>query len=969
VEKTRNAALMAAVSFVALSAGAGQVQAQEVADSEEVIVTGFRASLADALTTKRDSNLIIESVTAEDIGEFPDQNVAESLQRLPGVQIDRQNGQGTRVRIRGLDQNVVVLNNEIFLSGFELFRLGEGNETQTNSLEGVPSELIGGIDVYKSPSADLLEGGLGGIVNLRTRRASTIDDYLLSLQLSGNQGDGGDTNPTGSIVGGWRLTDRFAVLASVSYDKADSQHDALGGDNRGGWEFFNQPLSDGSTQDVWSPEYRYATLRDQERERLGASLNVNFQASDSLEVNFDWMHSDIEILTSEASLKFPFATENGVYSASNFSADSNGVFLGGTLTADSAEGISFVQNAESSTDNFQISADWDNGGPLTGSVGLFYSTAEYDSISGNNDVRYTRYTVRNGTSSGLVPNATAPSALTFTYANGASPSFTPANAAQFSTPDMVFAKSHWVFAENSELENTAARVDFKWDPSFGDAAGLEIRFGARYAEREIDSEFGRYLADYSGSGEIDATALGVGDWTPFGYFQDGAIGFKYCDLLGAGTPGLPSGLSPCTGRFGDSPALITPYQTAASNPDRFESLTVGGIQALFQNRGQMSDPASWIQGLYPNTPFSFFQDPLNTFTVEEKTKIGYLEADAGEPSDGFHINAGVRFVSTELTVQSSGTPTSPLYWGTDSWNGVLRNPTPLQTTREYVDILPSVNAVFDITDQDKVRFSAARVVARQNLFNLGQGAQFNFTRVNTPGPDLNKFEFTGGNGGNPELDPFRANQFDITWERYFGSQGLVSAGLFYKSVDSFIQNDTVSRFVPDETSDAGTFGGFSQPTNGEGGKIRGVELSAQYAFENGMGFTANYTYSNSETSASNDFDTDLPIPGVSENAFNVTGYYEQGPFAGRLSYAWRDDYFVGNFGFATSVLGRYQKAYGQLDGQLSFDVMPAFQLTLEAINLTEEETEEYLQFENLPFRHLSGERRLVFGGRYLFGGE
>lgn len=967
MEKTRYAALMAAVSMVAL--GAGAAQAQEVTESDEIVVTGFRASLADALTNKRDSNLIIESVTAEDIGEFPDQNVAESLQRLPGVQIDRQNGQGTRVRIRGLDQNVVVLNDEGFLSGFEVFRLGEGNETQTNSLEGVPSELIGGIDVYKSPSADLLEGGLGGIVNLRTRRASTVDDFLLSAQLRGNQSDGTDTNPTGSLVGGWRLSDQLAILASVSYDQSDSTHDALGGDNRGGWEFFNQPLSDATTRNVWSPEYRYATLRDQERERLGASLNVNFRPTDSLEINFDWLHSDIEILTSEASLKFPFATENGVYSAANFSADSNGVFEGGTLTADSAEGISFVQNAESSTDNFQVNVDWDNGGSLTGRFGVYYSTAEYQSVSGNNDVRYTRYTVRNGTPAGLVPNAPAPAQLTFTYANGSNPTFTPANPAQFTTPGMVFAKSHWVFAENTELENTAIRADFSWDPSFGDNAGLQIRFGARWAERSIDSEFGRYLADYSGLGEVDATALGVGDWTPFGYFQDGAIGFKHCDLQGAATPGLPPGLPVCTGRFGDSPAMIQPYQTAATNPDRFETLTVGGIQALFQNRSQMSDPVAWIQGLYPSTPFTFFQDPLNTFVVEERTSVGYVEADVGEPSDRFHLNAGVRFVSTELTVNSAGTPPSPTYWGTDSWNGVLRNPTPIETTREYVDILPSVNAVFDLTDQDKVRFSAARVVARQNLFNLGQGSQFNFTRVNTPGPDLNRFEFTGGNGGNPELDPFRANQFDVTWERYFGTQGLLSAGLFYKSVDSFIQNDTVSRFVPDETSDGGTFGGFAQPTNGEGGKIRGVELAAQYAFDNGFGFTANYTYSNSETSASNDFESNLPIPGVSEHAYNVTGYYENGPFAGRLSYAWRDDYFVGNFGFATSVLGRYQSAYGQLDGQLSFDVTPAFQLTFEAINLTEEETEEYLQFENLPFRHLSGERRFVFGGRYRLGNE
>lgn len=944
-------------------------QAPAAVEEDAIVVTGFRASLADALTTKRESNLILETVTAEDIGEFPDQNIAESLQRLPGIQIDRVNGQGTRVRVRGLDQNVVVLNDEIFLSGFELFRLGEGNDTQTGSLEGVPSELIGGVDVFKSPSADLLEGGLGGIINLRTRRADSISgDYLFNAQLTGNRGEGGDFTPGGSIVAGWRLSDRLAVLGSVSYDRTDIATEVLGGDNRGGWAFFNRPLSDATTRNIYSPEYRYATHRDQERERLGASLNVNLDASDSVELNFDWFHAELDIITSEASLKFPFAGESAVYNAANLTVDTNGVFESGSLTANSAEGISFVQNATASTDNFQLSMNWDDGGPLTGDFGVYYSSADYESSSGNSDVRYTQYTVRNGTPAGFIPNATAPATLTFSYLNGANPTFTPANPGQFSTPTSVFAKSHWVFAENSQIENTALRADFSFDPSFGDSADLVIRFGARYADRQVDSEFGRYLADFHGSGELDGINFGQ-DWTGFGYFQDGAIGFKSCGLP-VGTPGRPNCGQTLTddGRFGASPALITPYQTAATNPDRFESLSVGGITALFQDRGQMNDAVGWIQALYPSTPFTFFQDPLNTFSVEEITQVAYVEADVGGPGDDYHINAGVRFVNTELTVNSSGTPPAPTYWGTDSWNGTLRNPTALENTREYVDILPSLNAVFDLNDDDKVRFSAARVVARQNLFQLGQGAQFNFTRVTDVGsPDLNRFQFTGGNGGNPELNPFRANQFDIAWEHYFGEQGLLAAGVFYKSVDSFIQNDTVSRFVPDETVDGGTAGSFAQPTNGEGGKIRGVELTAQYAFANGFGFTANYTFSDSETSAFNDFDSDLPIPGVSQHAYNLTGYYENGPFAGRLSYAWRDEYFVGNFGFATSVLGRYQKAYGQLDGQVSFDVTDALQISLEGINLTEEDTEEFLQYENLPFRYLSGDRRIMVGARYRLG--
>ena len=157
-------------------AGAQPALAQQEAASDQIMVTGFRASLADALSNKRDSNLIIESITAEDIGKFPDQNIAESLQRLPGVQIDRENGQGTKVRIRGLDQNITVLNGETFLTGLEAFTLGEGSDRFNDSLESIPAELLGGVDVYKSPNASLVEGGMGGLIDLKTRSPLDFDE-------------------------------------------------------------------------------------------------------------------------------------------------------------------------------------------------------------------------------------------------------------------------------------------------------------------------------------------------------------------------------------------------------------------------------------------------------------------------------------------------------------------------------------------------------------------------------------------------------------------------------------------------------------------------------------------------------------------------------------------------------------------------------------------------------------------------
>jgi iron complex outermembrane receptor protein len=528
-----------------------------------------------------------------------------------------------------------------------------------------------------------------------------------------------------------------------------------------------------------------------------------------------------------------------------------------------------------------------------------------------------------------------------------------------------------VFGERTEIDNTSARIDFKYRPEFGDSGDLLISAGARYAERKVDSDFLLLLADYSGKGELNGRNFGQ-DWTPLGYFQDGAIGFKSCGLP-AGTPGRPNcGQTPADdGRFGASPALITPYQTAATNPQRFETLTVGGITALFQDRGQMKNPVDWLSSLYSSTPFKYYRDPIQSFEVEEKTTTGYAMADVGGGDDRYHLNAGVRVIRTELTVDSSATPTVPNYYGTDAWNGVIANPENVTTSRSYTDVLPSLSGVFDVTETDKVRVSAARVMSRQNLFQLGTGSSYNFTRSSTPGPNLNRFLYTNGSGGNPELDPYRASQFDAAYERYFGTQGLLSAALFYKNVDSFIQTDTVSRTVADGSVEGSTPGIFTQPVNGDGGEIKGLELAAQYAFENGLGFTANYTYSDSESSNSNDYDDNLPIPGVAKHAFNVQGYYEGHGFEARLSYAWRDKSYQGNFAFGsgadTHSLGTWERAYGQLDGQIGYAINDQIKVVLEGINLTKEDTGRYLQWENLPFRYATGDRRIVVGARFKFG--
>jgi iron complex outermembrane recepter protein len=990
-------ALLCAASVLAILGG-GRAFAQESTEVEEVVVTGFRESLADALQRKRTSDLIVESITAEDIGKFPDRNVAEALARLPGVQVDRVaqgntigGGQGQRVLIRGLSQNVVTLNQEAFVTGLELSTFGEGNDRNTNSLEGIPAELLGGVDVFKSPNASLIEGGMGGLINLRTRSPFDFGGTTVAGNIrAGYQQADGDWTPLGALTFSHQFGERFAILASVTYDDTRSRSDILGGANRGNWRFSDRGDRATVSQDYFAPEYRYATDRTDERKRFGATVAVGLKLTDSLDLSAEWFHSDLKILVSEASLKFPFAIESpGLDASRPYEIDENGVLLNGTFRANSAEAISYVKKTDVQSDNFQLRGEWNNGGRVRASAGAVYSRGEMTGTNANNDVRYTQYNVPTADPASPTgyshqpANPAAPANYLFGYKNGELPSFDLLTADLITNPAYGYFKSHWVFGDESTVENWAVRADAEYD---ADWFGTRLKFtaGARYADRSIDYTFGRYLADYHSKGELDGIDFGQ-NWTAFGYFQDGAVGFKSCELP-AGTPGIPGSPMPCNNRFGNSPPLITPFQTFVNSASRVEAIKdfwanghITGNSILVQNRSQMEDGVAWIQALYPSTPFSFFKDPEQSFAVREKTTSGYLMADIGAPGEFYHINLGARVVHTELAVdQNLASIPNPTYWGTDSWNGVLRDYETVTNVRDYTDILPSVNVVVNLNEAQKIRFSAARVVSRAPLFELGRGFHADFTR--NPTTDL--FEAVSGSAGNPNLDPFRAWQQDLSWEWYFGRQGFVSAAVFWKEIDSFVTVDTRPEFVNDQAG--GRFVPIQRSINGDGGNIKGFELAAQYAFDNGFGFTANYTFSDSDSPFSNDVDRNLPIPGVSRHAYNVQAYYEGHGFEARLSYTWRDKSFQQNFGFSdrtfgpadppggtsiTRTYGVWNRAYGQLDGQLGYQITPNFGVVFEVSNITAENLSQYLQYENLPFTYAAGSRTYLLGGRFRFGGQ
>jgi iron complex outermembrane receptor protein len=1032
VRQAARLALMTAVSFdasmishLAIAADPAQSTSQSTAKSDElqeIVITGFRESLQSALNRKRDSVQPIESVVAEDIGKMPDQNVSESLQRLPGVSINRAGGKGTQVLIDGLGNNLITLNGEVLLTGREIYVSGEssgggGNSgLQYASLEGIPSEEIGGIDVIKNPTAQNREGGLGGIIDLKTRSPLAQE---MGLNLGGNlrgtkatAAEGGVT-PVGTLVGGFKFSDDFAVTASVSYDDQKTHDKQFQDQNRSNWlitntatvgSYVGSPIASTNTtlpggKTYIDPQLAYfSDILDQVTTK-GATLGVEWKWNENITSNFNWFFIDEKEVSTTYSNKAWFsggsgennhpaqgyqidpttgvvtppvnaapASFPGIDPSQPYSIDGNGVIQSATMMANGAETATLYESDHTKANNFQFSTKFLGDGPVTGDVGLAYAKATGDYEAAQADVEHGFYGAFGSASPSIQP--TAPGCnnggnncsngnhgYAWVWNNGGTtglPSATYTNNYGYtnllSNPAYTLFKSNWAWANTNDEKQYAFKFDLR-----GKVGIVDLTGGARYQDRQVDYVHGRYLEN-----GID----------PYG------IGGK-----GAGTAAGNCCIGPGSGTwlyYQDPGYAAIPYSTPQTNPNlllTYNNFASGPIAVKNPVTGGMTDPSTYLNTLWkqagvPNGTEKFFKDALNSYQVKEKTTSAFVMGDAGEAGGLYHANFGVRIVKTQLTVDGAETnPNGSTYVGSAPWNGVNANDVPFESSRSYTDVLPSFNFILNATDSQKLRFGAARVVAPQNLQQLGSGLQYGFTRApDGPGGQV-RFKFNGGNSGNAALDPFRASQFNLSWEDYLSQNGLISVGYFYKAVDNFVTTANVPTFVLDGVG--GTTANVATSVNGGTGKIYGVELGAQYAFDFGLGFAANYTRSNSESTQTSSFAADLPIPGVSKNSVNGTVYYERAGFSARAAYAWRSSAVnssgVGSsFAFqdlngASKVYTVYQAAYGQLDGQLGYDFSRHFGVLLSVVNLTNEKQHTYLQYPNEPFTYDNVGRRLFFG--------
>jgi TonB-dependent receptor len=921
-EKPRTPVLAPALTGALLLAGAQaapDVYAQEGV-IEEIVVTGFRGSLRESLAVKRNEAAFVDAINAEDIADFPDLNLAESIQRVPGVSIDRVNGEGRRITIRGLPADF----NRIRINGMEAMNTtgsadssGGANRTRGFDFNTFASELFSAITVRKTASASVEEGSLGATVDLRTARPFDYDEGLtVAGSAQGGWNDQAEEfNPrAAALVSLTNEEGTFGGLVSVAYSDRTIEEEGFSTVRWDDGTFRSvrgvgcaaNPADPGCASingdsTVYHPRIpRYGRLTH-DQERLGITGSLGFRPTERTDISLDVMYSEFEATRDEEYLEVFFRSQQGDIDVVDFTVDpSRNIVDSGTFDISPlANGTHPVRSEhrfdELNTDFTQVtlSVEHDFTDQLRGTFFAGTSESEHDNPRQTTilydailPVTGYRYDLRGDSNTPLIDfgslDVTDPSQFAFTE-------FRDRPQRVDNSFDMATLGLAYAVSDRASLSGGLSWKEFTFDT-------FEERRESTLGSRVCDSGVFDCDLDDDGVNELRGAPL-----TPD--LLDNLSGF------GSGL-GAPSGVD-----------------------GRWISADVDAAAALI---GLYDIPGTIQAG--------------NVRSVKEEDTGVWLQLDFGLALGEVPVrgNMGVRYVETETT--STGQVS-----GTD-----------VTVTRKYDDTLPSANLVFEFQDDLLLRVAAARVITRPSLGDL------------TPGGSLDSF--TGPpfeyDAGNPGLDPFRANSFDLALEWYFADEALISVGGFYKDVKSFFTTGE-TRIVPYSQTglpvslapassplrvalDAGQDPEVevSQVENGGDASLEGVEIIYQQPFTflpgvwQNFGFAGNYTYVDSDE-----------ILGFSPHAFNATVYYEDNRLSARFSGAYRDAYRTDD----PNDAGRNERGWDStfnLDFALSYQLNENIDLTFEALNLTDEYEHQIFDAADLVNVYHHTGREYLFGIRW-----
>ncbi|ABO22983.1 TonB-dependent receptor [Shewanella loihica] len=816
--------LSGAVSVSALAAEA-DAEAVNTDNIEKIEVRGLRASMKASINAKRFSDAVVDAVTAEDIGKFPDGDVGESLGRIPGVTVNRQFGQGQQVSIRGASAQLT----RTLLNGHSVASTGWFDQQAIDrsfNYSLLPPEMISGIEVYKSSQADITEGGIGGTVVVKTRKPLDLDANTLFLSAKGDYGTVSEaTDPAVSGLYSWaNEAETFGVLVSAAGSQTDYQRNGI--ETLLGWGEI------------------VPTTFQQDRERTAYNIAAQYRPTDNLEFGLTVTSLDLKANNANTSI-FLFPTQQGVSTCNKTNAA--GVCTDITHTGEGgfAWAQTWAREAEMSSDTYDLDFKYEGEGfTLEGRVGNTKADGG------------TSLTSNYGNSIGQ------PGDFAGHYdATGEKIIIDIANKS-FDAGDFngQLETAGWALKKQPNTdEETYAQFDLTFLVDFG--AITSIKAGVRYADHDVTQQ-------------TDAAIVG--------------------DIVAKDASEYYSGTISSGAGF---------------------TLPKPNFDAMIR------DAKASVDG--------FTRDKSGYGTLNEKNLAAY--AMANFEAEGIRGNFGLRFISTDIesdyyALSSSGQFADEL--STDK--------------SSYSDVLPSINVTFDLAPDLLLRTTAAQVMSRPNYADLFATSTLPGLNDGTPGNEkLNR--------GSVALEPFKATQADVSLEWYFGGEGLASLTYFIKDVSSFIttrqklnqQIGIEDDNLRDQGYSACGVGVYdcwtvSEKYNANGGHIEGIELQLQDSFENGLGYSVNYTFADAGSPAENYPDKVGVFSDSSKHTVNLVGYYEMESFSARLAYNWRSEYMMRELpGFYGN---RQHQDYGSLDLSMNYSVTDWMDLTFEAVNLTEEDS-------------------------------
>ena len=946
-EFSKNATkFLSAVSLSVLAVGTAHAQdaaaenaAAETAPADEgdaIVVTGFRASLEAALNLKRDSVAAVDAIVAEDIAKFPDQNLAESLQRIPGISISRDGGEGRSITVRGLSSQFT----RVRVNSMETIATStdgaSANRDRAFDFNVFASELFSSLVVRKTAEASLDEGSLGAVVDLNTGNPLAGRAGLNgALSVVGSYNDlAKDLGPRLAGLLSWR-NDAGTLGASISaaYSKtstlelgnnsvrwAQARFDGVDATNcfttaNSGGTYVPSTACDRAATAFHPRIPRYGEVAH-DRERLGLTGSVQYSPSDATKLSIDALFSKYDASREEQWGEVLLRSNERSINVVNPVYDANNNMISATLNDAWVRTEHYLR--ESQTKFYQVGGTWDQ--DVTDNL---------------------RFTALGGVSKS---NADIPVETTIIFddrdAQGYSYDYTDMARPKLTFGTSVMDPANFQLAEIRDRPSNVtnrfktAQLRTEWDVS----ENITLKAGAVWRRFNFDAE---------------------------AYTRDTAV----CGNGGTSLVTSTAGTITCSASSLFGPTAVYGF---AVTPALSQAFSLGNAGQPAGNTNGWIVPnlnaATAFTGLYSRTPAN---DAGNIRGVQETTKGAYLQADAKGDVLGieYALNAGVRYAKTD---QSS--------YGLVS--GVTAT-----VTRSYDDWLPSANLALYPTESTIVRFAVADVMTRPTLGSL------------TPGGSADGFNYRV-TSGNPFLNPYRARNYDLSLEWYFAPQAVLSLALFQKDVGTFTQSASITGATFAQTGLPASVLSPASPAalnpsqqaeprwtlattvNGSGAKLKGIELAAQIpfsAFTDGMlsnfGILANATFIDSNASFNVQGPAIVPngalqnvvvsntLGNVTKKAFNGTLYYDDGKFSARGMLSYRGRYHEG-----ASGTGNILEGYGattNFDASVRYKLTEWMEVSLEGNNLLDTYRYRFTDFDadrNYENNHFG--RTILFGARF-----